>query len=221
MKKLLLIMSLVVLTRCSAKVNNGSGVPPAEQDTVFTSRSLLGGGSVEIASSGGWRRHTLVGCVTETDGVALEMRPVAVYLQTGDGGVDKEFQMIFSCRVQPGYTRGEAGERVPDGSGVLPVVTGTRFMSIVADRTEIPFLVEESESHDRLILDDGTLACTAVYSIPDWMMRTICTAETLTAVSSDPEFRIQFGDDSRRLLQQFHDIFVVHDGEPPVMPVSP
>lgn len=221
MKNTLIIISIVVLGGCSAKVNDGSGVPPGEQDTVFTSRSLLGGGSVEIASSGGWQRHTLIGCVTETDGVALEMRPVVVYLQSADGGVDKEFQVAFSCRVQPGYTRGEAGERVPDGSGALPVVTGTRFISIVADRTEIPFLVEESESHERNVLDDGTLACAAVYSIPDWMMRTICSAGTLTAVSSDPEFRIQFGDHSRRLLQQFHDIFVVHDGEPPVMPVTP
>ncbi len=221
MKKLLSIMSLVVLSGCTAKVNDGSGAPPAEQDTVFTSRTLLGGGSVEIASSGGWRRHTLVGCVTETDGVALEMRPVVVYLKTEDGGVDKEYQVVFSCRAQPGYTSGEAGDMAHPGSGVLPVVTGTGFISIVADLTEIPFLIEESQSHHRQILDDGTLALTAVYSIPDWMMTAICTAESLTAVSSDPEFRIRFGDDSRRLLQQFHNIFVVHDGEPPVMPVSP
>ncbi len=146
MKYVLAIITIVVLSRCSAKVNDGSGVPPGVQDTLFTSRSLLGGGSVEIASSGGWQRHTLTGCVTETDGVALEMRPVVVYQRTGDGGMDKEFQIVFSSRVQPGYTRSEAGERAPDGSGVLPVVTGTRFISIVADRTEIPFLVEESQS---------------------------------------------------------------------------
>jgi hypothetical protein len=202
-------------------------VPPAEPDTIFSRRTLIGGGVVETAVCGDWTRHILTGCMVETDGVALEVRPVVIIRTSSDGAAVKEFKLIFNCRMQSFLvgstgTGGSfsAGRSTSAGVGsTLPVVTGTELISIVADNTTFPFLAEESESYKGEWLPDGTLMYNAVYSIADWKMRAICTAENIIAVSTGPDFRIVFGEDSKRLLRQFYDIFVIHDGEAPVLPV--
>lgn len=107
-----------------------------------------------------------------------------------------------------------------DSRTLLPVVTGTEVVTIVANRTSFPFLAERAESYDGNWLPDGTLMYDAVFSLPQWMLRDICTAEQLVVSSESPDFRMLFGDTERRLLQQFFDIFVIYDGEPPVLPVG-
>jgi len=202
-------------------------VPPAGPDTVYSTRQLFGG-VVETATCGNWTRHTLKGCTARNEEVDLEMSPIVIVLTSSDGSTVKEFKVAFNCGLQAfpaGWTRaGESsfspGSSTSPGAGsTLPVVTGTELVSIVADRITFPFLYEESESFQGRWLSDGTLTYSAVFSVPDWEMRTLCVAQNITACSTEPEFRVVFGEDSRRLLQQFYDIFVVHSGEAPVLPV--
>ncbi len=213
-------------------VEPGSGsitVPPAVQpDTVFSRYPLLGGGNVEIEECENWSRSTLVGCKTETDGIAFEMRPVIIS-HIGEGGnIEKEFYVEFICKMQPGVFDSE-NERTVLSDGitsstpaglVMPVITGTEVVTIVANVTSFPFLAEQSESYQGDLLADGTLLYEAVFSLPMWMLRDICSAQQLVVSSESPGFRMMFSDGNRRLLQQFFDIFVIHNGEAPVLPVG-
>jgi hypothetical protein len=200
-------------------------VPPVHPDTVFSRYPLIGG-SVEVEEAGTWKRHTLRGCISETDGVLLEIIPVAVYRTAHDGSISKEFSVVFSSRLQAHVFETQSSGGVSfglsqeEGTGVLPVVTGTEFLRLVADRTTYPFLLEESTSYEGRRLPDGNMAYSAVFDLPDWKLRSICSAGSITAAGSNPEFRLMFSDDARRLLQQFYDIFVVHNGQAPVLPVG-
>lgn len=201
-------------------------IPPAVPDTLSSRRSLSGGGVVLTETCGGWTRHTLLGSSTETDGAFLEIRPVVIFTKTDDGEETSQFQLVFNCVLQsylldsgPGGSFSSGRETSAGSGSVLPVVTGTELISVVADRTTFPFLAEEAHSYKGDWQQDGTLSYNAVYFIPDWKMRAVCTADQLIAVSEDPEYRLLFGDNSRRLLQQFYDIFVLHGGEGPVLPV--
>ena len=201
--------------------------PPVVPDTVYSKYRLVEGGFVEIMESGNWSRNTLVGCKTETDGVAFEMRPVAVYVTSSDGEITKDLQIEFSCVIQPFLIESDSEIiRLRDGvlpstseGTVMPVVTGTEVVTIVAERTTFPFLAEQAVSYSGDWLPDGTIAYEAVFSLPQWMLRDICTAGELVVSSKKPEFRMLFGQRERRLLQQFFDIFVVHAGNAPVLPV--
>lgn len=194
---------------------------PDEPDTVFSRRPLLGPGAVEIIEFGNWKRHTLTGCVSETDGAFLEIKPVVVYTTSSNGSVSKTFEIEFHCRLQPFMVHSEQLEAgaVSSASGVLPVVTGDELLRLVTGPTTLPFLEGESDSYEWSRLQDGTFQYVGVYSVADWKMRLICTAERMVAVSDDPEFNLIFGDDSRRLFQQFYDIFVIHHGDAPILPV--
>lgn len=201
--------------------------PPAVPDTVFSKYPLLGGGYVEIEQCGDWSKYTLFGCNTETDGVAFEIRPVMISTTSPEGAVSKEFQIEFTCRMQSYMVDSDAESLIIDGGTsssygrtALPVVTGTELITIVANRTSFPFLVEQAESYDGNWLPDGTLMYDAVFGTSEWMIRDICSAEQLVVSSESPDFRMIFGDTKRRLLQQFFDIFVIHDGEAPVLPVG-
>ncbi|MCK5130990.1 MAG: hypothetical protein KAR40_02430 [Candidatus Sabulitectum sp.] len=204
-------------------------VPPsAFQDTVYSRYLLLGGGHVEIERCGNWSRSTLVGCKTETDGVAFEVRPVIISVGSSRRSAAKEFQLEFTCRMQSYMIDSDVESLVmhsgvsssTDGGTLLPVVTGTEVVTIVANRTSFPFLAEQAESYEGNWLPDGTLLYEAAFSLPQWMLREICTAEQLVVSSESPDFRMLFGDTERRLLQQFFDIFVIHGGEAPVLPVG-
>jgi len=198
---------------------------PSTPDTVITRRALSGtGGVVVIESAGGWTRYTLKDCLIETDGVAFETGPMFDLSVSEDGVQSTLFQIAFMMTIQD-YMFGSdqqsvfAGQSTPEGT-VLPVVTGTRLLSLVADRTSFPFLVEEASLFESDWLPGGTVSCRAVFPVADWEMRIICSAEQLAIVSDDPEYRIVFGDNERRQLQQFYDIFVVHHGDPPALPVQ-
>ncbi len=202
--------------------------PPFVPDTVFWEYDLIGEGHVEIEQCGNWSRYTLIGCVAETDGVAFEARPVMISVVSSDGAVAREYQIEFACRIQS-YLVDSDGESSAVGSSTslssadrtaLPAVTGTELVTIVANRTSFPFLVEQAVSYDGNWLADGTLVYDAVFSSSEWMIRDICTAGQLVVSSESPDYRMLFGDSERRLLQQFFDIFVIHDGEPPVLPVG-
>ncbi len=202
-------------------------VPPVTPDTLLLRRPLLGG-YVAIEGCEGWGRYTLFGCKTETDGVAFELRPVMISLTSSDGSVQKEFRLEFTCRMQPYMIDSEIESSVLNGGTessslertVLPVVTGTELVTLVANRTSFPFLAEQALTYEGNWLPDGTLMYDAVFNISEWMLRDICSAEQLVASSESPDYRMLFGDTERRLLQQFFDIFVIHDGEAPVLPVG-
>lgn len=202
-------------------------VPPVTPDTLL-SRYPLMGGYVAVEECGSWSRFTLFGCKTETDGVALELRPVMVSFTSSDGSAQKEFQLEFTCRMQPHIIDSEIESSVLNGGTVsssagmiaMPVVTGTELVTLVANRTSFPFLAEQALAYDGNWLPDGTLMYDAVFNSSEWMVRDICSAEQLVASSESPDYRILFGDTERRLLQQFFDIFVVHGGEAPVLPVE-
>lgn len=196
--------------------------PPVEPDTVFSRRALAGGGSVEIMQCGNWTQHTLAGCVSETDGAFLEIKPVVVYTTSDNGRITKTFQLVFHCRLQPFMVSGEELDPGPysTSTGVLPVVSGRELLRLVTNNTTLPFLEGESDSYSWNQNQDGTFQYTGVYSVSDWKMRIICSAERMIAESDDPEFSLVFGDDSRRLFQQFYDIFVVHNGDAPILPVN-
>lgn len=203
-------------------------VPPVVSDTVITKYHLLGDGYVLIEKCEDWSRHTLFGCSTETDGVAFDLRPVMISTTGSDGSVTKEFQLEFTCRIQAYMIDSDTEiSLLDDGSApstsmgmTLPVVTGTELVTIVAHRTSFPFLAEDAASYEGDWLADGTLLYDAVFNSSEWMVRDICMAEQLIVSSNSPDFRMIFGDTERRLLQQFFDIFVIHDGEPPVLPVG-
>ena len=202
--------------------------PPVLPDTVFSRYPLLHGGYVFIEECGSWSRYTLFGCKTETDGVAFELRPVMISTTSSDGSVNKEFKLEFNCRMQSYLVDSDTeSSLLSDGSApsaagriAMPVVTGTELVTFVANRTSFPFLAEQSVSYNGDWLPDGTLMYDAVFTLPQWMLRDICTAEQLVVSSESPDFRMFFGDSERRLLQQFFDIFVIHDGEAPVLPVG-
>ena len=202
--------------------------PSTEPDTVTTRRALAGGGSVLIEECDNWVRYTLFGCKTETDGVAFEIRPVMTGITGSDGSVTRDFQLEFNCRMQSyildsedeGSTIGRSSGSSSVGRSVLPVVTGTNLVTLVANRTSFPFIAEQARSYDGEWLPDGTLSYNAAFASSEWMIRDICTAEQLVVVSESPEYRMIFGDDERRLLQQFFDIFVLHGGEAPALPVG-
>ncbi len=207
----------------------GSAVipPPVFPDTVFSRYPLVEGGFVEIEESMNWSRYTLIGCKTETDGVAFEMRPIVVSVTSSEGEITKDFQIEFSCVMQS-LLVGSATESIILNDGVapsgndgtlLPVVTGTEVVAIVAERTSFPFLAEQAVNYSGNLKPDGTIMYEALFTLPQWMLRDICTAEELVTSSKTPEFRMIFGERERRLLQQFFDIFVIHDGDAPVLPV--
>ncbi len=207
----------------------GSAVipPPVVPDTVFSRYPLVEGGFVGIEECGNWSRYTLFGCKTETDGTAFEMRPVAVYVTSASGEIAKDFQIGFSCVLQS-FLVESAIESIILNDGIapsrsertlMPVVTGTEVVSIVAGRTSFPFLAEQAVSYEGDLLPNGTIMYEALFSLPQWMLRDICTAGELFVSSKAPDFRMLFGERERRLLQQFFDIFVVHDGDAPVLPV--
>ena len=195
---------------------------PTLPDTVFSRRPLVGRGVVEIMEYGNWIRHTLTGCVSETDGAFLEIKPVVIYSTSLIGNISKTFEIEFHCRLQPFMVHGEQLEpgTVSSSSGALPVVTGNELLRLVTGSTTLPFLEGENDSYEWQRLQDGTFQYVGVYSVADWKMRLICTAERMVAISDDPEFSLIFGDDSRRLFQQFYDIFVIHDGDAPILPVN-
>jgi len=201
---------------------------PAEPDTVTTRRELVGDGFVLIEECDNWTRYTLFGCKTETDGVAFETRPVMTSITGSDGSVTEDFQLEFYCIMQSYIVNSEdeapAVNRDSDDSSMgriaMPVVTGTELAAIVADRTTFPFIAEQAQSYDGNWLPDGTIAYSAAFSSSRWMLRDICTAEQLVVVSESPDFRMIFSDNERRLLQQFFDIFVLHGGEAPALPVG-
>ena len=209
--------------------HGGSAVipPPFFPDTVYSKYRLVEGGHVEIEESGNWSRYTLMGCKTETDGVAFEMRPVVVYATSADGEIAKDFQVGFSCVLQSFLVESDLESTIlndgiapSEGEGILmPVVTGTEVVTIVAERTSFPFLAEQAVSYEGDLFPDGTIMYEALFTLPQWMLRDICTAGELVTSSKTPEFRMLFGERERRLLQQFFDIFVVHDGDAPVLPV--
>ncbi|RKZ01594.1 hypothetical protein DRQ21_10410 [Candidatus Fermentibacteria bacterium] len=202
--------------------------PSTEPDTVTTRRALVGGGSVLIEECDNWTRYTLFGCKTETDGVAFEIRPVMTSITGSDGSVTEDFQLEFDCRMQSYILDSDEGESAlvggsrssSAGRSVMPVVTGTNLVTIVANRTSFPFIAEQARSYDGDWLPDGTLSYSAAFASSEWMVRDICTAEQLVVMSESPEYRMIFGDDERRLLQQFFDIFVLHGGEAPALPVG-
>ncbi|MEA3265510.1 MAG: hypothetical protein U9P42_01015 [Candidatus Fermentibacteria bacterium] len=203
-------------------------IPPVVPDTVISKYPLLGGGHVLIEECGDWSSYTLFGCRTETDGVAFDLRPVMVSTIASDGSAAKEFYLEFTCRIQAHMIDSDTeNSLLDDGSApstsgrmAIPVVTGTELVTLVAHRTSFPFLAEEAMEYEGDWLADGTLLYEAVFNSSEWMVRDICTAEQLVVSSEAPDFRMIFGDTERRLLQQFFDIFVVHDGEPPVLPVG-
>ncbi len=201
---------------------------PTEPDTVTTRRALEGGGFVLIEECDNWIRYTLFGCKTETDGVAFEMRPVMTSITGSDGSVTEDFQLEFNCRMQSYILDSDDADLTPvEGSSsfparrrVMPVVTGTNLVTIVANRTSFPFIAEQARSYDGDWLPDGTLTYSAVFSSSRWMLRDICTAEQLAVVSDSPDYRMIFGDNERKLLQQYFDIFVLHGGAALVLPVG-
>lgn len=243
MTKLLIIASIAVLASCTVNVydystHTGGGekppdtvfvepgippqIPPAP-DTVTSRRPLLGGGSVLTEKCGGWTRHTLFGCSSETDGASVELRPVVVRTVSSDGAEISEYSMIFLISFQDYMLDTAPGESFDGSSGsasVLPVVTGNELVSVIAGETTYPFLVEEAEDFDSDWLPGGTISCVGVFKVPDWKMRSICLAQQLIVSAEEPGYRLMFSDETRRLLQQFHDIFVIHGGEAPVLPVQ-
>ena len=203
-------------------------VPPdLAPDTVISRHPLLGG-YVEVEECGNWSKHTLFGCLTETDGVAFEVRPVMISVTSSEGEIAKEYQLEFTCRIQSYMVDSEAESSIINGGAVsatagriaMPVVTGTELATLVANRTSFPFLAEQALSYDSDWLPDGTLKYDAVFNSSQWMVRDVCTAEQLVVSSESPEYRMLFGDPQRRLLQQFYDIFVIHDGVAPALPVG-
>jgi len=195
-------------------------IPPADPDTVVSIYPLAGG-EVRIEKFGSWSRFTLFGCITETDGVSLEIRPVMVSVVSPDGAVLEDYQLQFTCRLKSALAdteRDDSAASAPPSSSssmiLLPVVTGTELVTLIADRTSFPFLEEEALKLDTKRLFDGTLIYSAVYAMSDWKLRDICMASQLAASSQDPEFRVVFSDLSRGLLQQYYDIFVINDGSP-------
>lgn len=244
--KTALIIYLLSLAACTVNVydystHSGSGssaILPADTtysegeteialDTILTEYNLLGDGYVAIEKCGSWSRYVLFGCKTETDGASFVMRPV-MEVDTVLGLETKVFTLQFSCKLQSHLVEQDEASSLlsgrstaSTGSSVLPVVTGTEVVTIVSDRTSYPFLAEESESYKGNWLPDGTLAYDAVFTVADWMFRDICTTERRLVVSSEvPEFLMIFGDNERRLLHQFFDIFVVNNGEAPILPVG-
>ncbi len=245
--KTVAMISLLALMACTVNVydyssHSGSGggggtLPPdtvyiedepeIDPDTLLSEYDLLGDGYVAIEKCGSWSRYVLFGCKTETDGAAFVMRPV-MEVDTVRGLETRVFSLQFSCKLQSHLVEDSEESALLSGrSGVetvrtvLPVVTGTELVTIVSDRTSYPFLAEESDSYDGNWLPDGTLAYDAVFTVADWMFRDICTTERQLVVSSEtPEFRMIFGDNERRLLHQFFDIFVVNNGEPALLPVG-
>jgi len=243
--KIITLITFLSLMACTVNVydyssHSGSGGGTLPSDTVFvedepeisldtllSEYDLLGDGYVAIEKSGSWSRYVLFGCKTETDGVSFVMRPV-MEVDTVRGLETRVFSLRFTCKLSSHIV--EQGEESALLSGrssavagrtALPVVTGTEVVTIVSDRTSYPFLAEESESYDGNWLPDGTLAYDAVFTVADWMFKDICTTERQLVVSSaTPEFRMIFGDNERRLLHQFFDIFVVNNGEPPILPVG-
>jgi hypothetical protein len=202
-------------------------IPPVLPDTVVSIYPLPDGGQVRIERFGNWSRYTLLGCVAETEGISFEMRPVTESTVSPDGAVLKEYQLQFTCRVQSYLL--DSGEissmtgNAPASSAsviVMPVVTGTELVTIVAGRTSFPFLEEESVSYVSKRLADGTLVYDAVFTMSNWKLRDISTAGQLVASSEDPEFRAVFTDASRKLLQQYYELFVILDGTPPVIPAG-
>ena len=232
MKKLIPAVSLMAAVSCAVNVYDHSTISTepdpsyssSEPDTTVIRRALAGtGGVVIVENCGTWSRCTLRGCLTETDGAALEMSPVLVRTVTDQGLESSLFQMVFMLRVQDYMFDPEQQDIFPESrpsETALPVVTGTGFLTLMVDRTSFPFLVEEAEFFETGMPAGGTISCNAVFPVADWQMRIICTGGEITAFSEDPEYRLIFGDNERRLLQQFYDIFVVHDGEPPVLPVE-
>ncbi len=245
--KTVVMISLLSLLACTVNVydyssHSGSGggggmLPPdtvyieddpeISPDTLLSEYDLLGDGYVTIEKCGSWSRYVLFGCKTETDGASFVMRPV-MEVDTVRGLETRVFSLQFSCKLLSHLVDDSEESSLLSGRSsavtgrtVLPVVTGTEVVTIVSDRTSYPFLAEESESYDGNWLPDGTLAYDAVFTIADWMFRDICTVERQLAVSSkNPEFSMIFGDNERRLLHQFFDIFVINNGEASILPVG-
>lgn len=246
--KIVALIGLLSLMACTVNVydysshsgsSGGASLPPdtvyiedeqeveVELDTLLSRYNLLGNGYVTIENCGSWSRYILFGCKTETDGVYFVMRPV-MEVDTVSGLETRAFSIQFFCKLQSHLVEQSeessllsGRSRESAGSSILPVITGTEVVTIISDRTSYPFLAEESESYTSNLLEDGTLAYDAVFTVADWMFRDICASERQLLVSSEtPEFQLIFGDSERRLLQQFFDIFVVHGGEPPILPVG-
>lgn len=219
-------LSLFMLASCTVNVYNGGSTPPGGgggvqvPDTTTSRHPLIGGGAVVTEECGNWTRHTLIGCRTETDGTLLEIRPSVTRTLAAVGDTLTSFQVAFACRIHGGSAESIGTETGPGPGSALPVVTGTELIRILADRTTFGFLVEDAKDFQSDWLADGTISYTAVFQVEDWMMRALCTAGNVIAVSGSPEFRLIFGDDARRLMQQFYDIFVVHGGSAPVLPVQ-
>lgn len=236
MKKLLSVSLILLVTSCTVNVydystHSGGGTlepdppsSPSEPDTTVTRRALPGtGGVVIMENCGTWTRYTLKGCFIETDGVAMETSPVLVRTESGDGAESSLFQIAFTLRIQHHMIDSEQGDVFPESQPsetVLPVVTGTRLLSLMVDRTSLPFLIEEAEIFETERLPGGTISCNAVFTVEEWEMRIICTGDQITAVSEYPEYRLLFGENERRMLQQFYDVFVIHNGDAPVLPVQ-
>ncbi|PIE51956.1 hypothetical protein CSA37_09265 [Candidatus Fermentibacteria bacterium] len=191
--------------------------PHVQPDTVRSRRLLVGGGVVEIQSCGSWTRYELRGCSAETEGVFLEIKPVVTCRNISHEETEKSFELIFQCTLQPHMAHIEPCSAQ---ATALPVITGRKVLSIIAGNTDFPFLEEEASHYESARHEDGTLSYTAVYSCPQWKLREIILAEEITALSESPEFKLMFSDNSRRLFQQFYDIFVIHDGDAPVLPVT-
>ncbi len=226
MRSVFALFLTAVMASCTVNVYNGGSTPPGGgggvqvPDTIVTRQPLVGGGTVITEEFGEWTRHTLLGCRTETDGTLLEIRPAVNRTSARGGDTLTTFQITFACRAHGGSVESIGTETGPWPGSALPVVTGTELVRILADRTTFGFLIEDAEDFQSDWLADGTISYTAVFQVEDWMMRALCTAGNVVAVSGSPEFRLIFGDDARRLMQQFYDIFVVHGGSAPVLPVQ-
>lgn len=196
---------------------------PSQPDTIVTRRALAGGRGVAIVENcHNWTRTTLKGCLIETDGVFLEASPVVTTTISDDGVESSLFQMLFILRIQDYIPDSGSGGIFAEPSAsetALPVVTGTRFLNLLAGSTSFSFLVEEADVFKSGWIPGGTFSCTAVFPVEGWMMRSICMGDEIAAVSEDPVYRLLFGDNERILLQQFYDIFIVHDGEAAVLQV--
>jgi len=176
-----------------------------------------------MENCGTWTRYTLRGCLIETDGVSLEMSPVLVRATDVDGVESSLFQMAFTLGIQDHSFDSEQQDIFPESQPsetALPVVTGTRLLSLIVDSTSFPFLLEEAEVFETDLLPGGTISCKAVFPVAEWEMKIICKGDQITAFSEYPDYRLLFGGNQRRLLQQFYDIFVIHNGEAPVLPVQ-
>ncbi len=185
------IITTGILFTLAACGTPGQGVSRQGQSTTRREIDLSGGATIVVIAdtASALKSITLDGILIETDGVSLEFQPTVVWNAEGDASATVRFRGTVH---EPVWV-----ERPATDGTVLPVVSGSLFISIIGDATTVPFLKEQALSLAEGAPRENPYRFEASFSLEPPVLEHILASEQLFIEGGNPRWRVLFGDSER------------------------